>query len=355
MRRPHVTRRTALWLAGLLGMALLLAGCAEAALERLGLAQAQPLTVAFVVHGTEEDPFWHEVRAGAESAAQVFDASISWSSSPDTEERVRMVSAALDQGFDVIVVTLSDHLGMERVVRDAVVRGATVYVINAGVQHAIGFGAAAFFGMVETVSGLAAGERLATAGVSNLLCVMHETNNEALTTRCEQAEFRIGEMIRLFVDPLQPDEIEARVYQALLQNSNIDGIMTHDGWLIAEPVNAAIARINAEQGRTLPHAVYGVDEPVLREIEANRVLFAVDQQPWLQGYLPVAYAQLNRYSDRIRGDQLASVLVQWAQGGGIILGPGFIDQNNLDAVRESGAAGEGQWWLADLAEEGNGG
>ena len=85
------------------------------------------------------------------------------------------------------------------------------------------------------------------------------------------------------------------------------------------------------------------------------MLFAVDQQPWLQGYLPVAYAQLNRYSDRIRGDQLASVLVQWAQGGGIILGPGFIDQNNLDAVRESGAAGEGQWWLADLAEEGNGG
>ena len=353
--RPTAPRSAALWLAGLLGAALLLAGCAEAALERLGLAEAQPLTVAFVVHGTEEDPFWHEVRAGAESAAQVFDASVSWSASPDTEERVRMVDEALDQGFDVIVVTLSDHLGMERIVRDAVVRGAIVYVINAGVQYAIGFGAAAFFGMVETVSGLAAGERLAAAGVSNLLCVMHETNNEALTTRCEQAEFRIGEMIRLFVDPLDPNEIEARVYQALLQNSNINGIMSHDGWLIADPIDAALARISAEQGRTLPHAVYGVDEPVLQAIEAGRVLFAVDQQPWLQGYLPVAYAQLSRYSDRIRGDNLANVLVQWAQGGGIILGPGFIDQNNLNAVRESGAVGEDQWWLTDQTEEGGNG
>ena len=346
LNRPP-KRSLGLFLAILLGAALLSAACAEAALERLGLADANPLSIAFVVHGTEEDPFWHEVRAGADAAGQAFDVSVSWSASPDTEERVRLVSEAIDQGFEVVVVTLSDHLGMERIVRDAVVQGVTIYVINAGVQHAIGFGAAAFFGMVETVSGLAAGERLAAAGVSKLLCVMHETNNEALTTRCEQAEFRIGEMIRLFVDPQQPDQIEARVYEALRQDPEINGLMTHDGWLVAEPAQTALDRMTAEQGRAMPHAVYGVDEPTLRAIEDGRVLFAVDQQPWLQGYLPVAYAQLRNYSDRIRGDELASVLVQWAQGGGIILGPGFIDGNNLDEVRASGAVGEGQWWLTE--------
>ena len=79
-------RLLSLFLAALLGAALLSAACAEAALERLGLADASPLSIAFVVHGTGEDPFWHEVRAGAEAAGQAFDVSVSWAASPDTEE-----------------------------------------------------------------------------------------------------------------------------------------------------------------------------------------------------------------------------------------------------------------------------
>ena len=217
MSRIIPTRRAALGLAALICAALICAGCAEAALERLGLGRSQPLTVSFIVHGTAQDPFWQEVRAGAESAAQAFDASISWHFAPQTEERVQLIEDAIQQRFDVIVVTLSDPAGMEQSVRDAVVFGATVYVINAGVQYATGFGADAFFGMVETVAGLAAGERLAAAGVSKLLCVIHEPGNESLVTRCEQAEFRIGEMIRLFIDPLDRDQTEGRILEALTQ------------------------------------------------------------------------------------------------------------------------------------------
>ena len=346
MSRIIPTRRAALGLAALICAALICAGCAEAALERLGLGRSQPLTVSFIVHGTAQDPFWQEVRAGAESAAQAFDASISWHFAPQTEERVQLIEDAIQQRFDVIVVTLSDPVGMEQSVRDAVVFGATVYVINAGVQYATGFGADAFFGMVETVAGLAAGERLAAAGVSKLLCVIHEPGNESLVTRCEQAEFRIGEMIRLFIDPLDRDQTEGRILEALTQDPEIDGILTHDGWLIAGPADAALARFRA-QGRVIPHAIFGVDEPVLQAIEDGRALFTVDQQPWLQGYLPVAYAQLSRYSDLVRGDELASVLLQWAEGGGIILGPGFIDQHNIEAVRASGAVEEASWWLTE--------
>ena len=340
--RPAVLRL----LPPLIAAAVLCAGCAEAALERLGLAGVQPVAIAFIVHGTEADPFWQEVRAGAEEAAQAFDASVLWRASPDTSERVRMVEDALAQGFDAIVVTLSDHLGMERIVREAVVEGAIVYVINAGVQYATAFGAAAFFGMVELVAGLAAGERLAEAGVSRLLCVVHEPDNEALETRCEQAEFRIGEMVRLEVEPGRNAEIEAQVEQLLNEDAAIDGVLSHDGWLIAEPIAAALARV-AAGGREIIHAVFGVDEPVLQGIEAGQIFFTVDQQPWLQGYLPVAYAQVKRYSARSRTDEVASVLLQWAEGGGILLGPGFVDRGNVDLVRESGAVAEGAWWRGE--------
>ena len=330
----------------LIAAAVLCAGCAEAVFERLGLAGLQPLTIAFVVHGSDNDPLWQEIRAGAEDAAQAFDTSVFWQASPDTGERVRMVEDALSQGFDVLVITLSDHLGMERIVREAIVEGAIVYVINAGVQYATAFGAHAFFGMLEMVAGLAAGERLAEAGITRLLCVIHGPTNEALETRCEQAEFRIGEMVRLEVEPGRDAEIEAEITQLLRDDPAIDGVLTHDGAVIAAPAAAVLARF-AEEGREIAHAAFGVDEQVLEEIEAGRILFAVDQQPWLQGYLPVAYAQVKRYSARSRGDAVASVLLQWAEGGGILLGPGFVDRRNVDQVRESGAVVEGGWWRGE--------
>lgn len=330
----------------LIAAAVLCAGCAEAVFERLGLAGVQPLTIAFVVHGSDNDPLWQEVRAGAEDAAQAFDTSVFWQASPDTSERVRMVEEALSQGFDVLVITLSDHLGMERIVREAIIEGAIVYVINAGVQYATAFGAHAFFGMLEMVAGLAAGERLAEAGITRLLCVIHGPTNEALETRCEQAEFRIGEMVRLEVEPGRDAEIEAQITQLLRDDPAIDGVLTHDGAVIAAPAAAVLARF-AEEGREITHAAFGVDEQVLEEIEAGRILFAVDQQPWLQGYLPVAYAQVKRYSARSRGDAVASVLLQWAEGGGILLGPGFVDRRNVDQVRESGAVVEGGWWRGE--------
>ena len=339
-----MTRQPVLWLSTLLGAALVCAACAEAALERLGLADIQPLSVAFVVHGQDDDPFWQEVRAGAEDAAQAFDASLSWQSSAQTEERVRMVDTALAQGFDVVVVTLSDPPGMERIVREAVVRGALVYVINEGVQYATGFGADAFFGMVETVAGLAAGERLAEAGATKFLCVLHEAGNRGLVERCEQAEFRIGEMIRLLVDPRRGSSVEARVAESLTKDPEINAVLTSDGSRIAGPATAAIDRFRAE-GRVILHAAFGVDELVLRGIEDDSILFAVDEQPWLQGYLPVAYAQLKRYSARTRGDELASVMLQWAEAGGVLLGPGFVDRRNVEQVRSSGAVAVGAWWL----------
>ncbi len=340
--RPVVLRL----LPPLIAAAVLCAGCAEAVFERLGLAGVQPLTIAFVVHGSDNDPLWQEVRAGAEDAAQAFDTSVFWQASPDTGERVRMVEEALSQGFDVLVITLSDHLGMERIVREAIIEGAIVYVINAGVQYATAFGAHAFFGMLEMVAGLAAGERLAEAGITRLLCVIHGPTNEALETRCEQAEFRIGEMVRLEVEPGRDAEIEAQITQLLRDDPAIDGVLTHDGAVIAAPAAAVLARF-AEEGREIAHAAFGVDEQVLEEIEAGRILFAVDQQPWLQGYLPVAYAQVKRYSARSRGDAVASVLLQWAEGGGILLGPGFVDRRNVDQVRESGAVVEGGWWRGE--------
>lgn len=334
---------------GLTLCALLLAGCAEAARERLGLGLAPPMSVAVIVHGAEDDPFWADVRAGAEDAARAFDVNLFWRSTPDAEERVRLVNEVVQQGFDVLVVTLSDPEGMSEVVSDAALIGLTVFVINVGADLGAQLGADSYFGQVETVAGLAVGDRLAEAGATHLLCVQHEAQNVALETRCDRAGSRLDQLTTLKVEP---SVVVAEVIQrALLADPSIDAVLTMTTSIMNE---ASVAIEGAQRSgaadRTVVHAVFELNDVVLDAIESGSVEFAVDQQPYLQGYLPVAYARLVQYSeisDLAQGDELADALLQWIAGRGVLLGPGFVDSSNVQRVREATERAE---VLADASE-----
>jgi len=316
----------------LVSAALIASACYEAARERLVLDDAAPMSVAIIVHGATGDPFWEEVRAGAEDAARTFDVNLFWRSTPDGAERVRLIDEVVQQGFDVIVVSLSDPDPVTEVVGDALLIGVTVYVINAGDAIGAELGVDSYFGQVETVAGLAVGDRLQEAGATHLLCVKHEQRNVALDTRCSRAGQRVEALTELYVDPegLVGDRIEA----AMREDSTIDAVLTMNTLLMSEATDA-IDRIRATDTRSIVHAVFELNEQVLDAIESGTVLFAVDQQPYLQGYLPVAYSRLTQYSHRTQGDELADALLQWIAGRGVLLGPGFVDEGNVDRVRSA--------------------
>ncbi len=327
-------------LGGLFGVLLLAAagvsaaGCADAARERLGLADLEPMSVAFVVHGAEGDPFWEEVRVGAEDAARGFDVNLYWRSTPDAEERVRLLDELMQQGFQVLVVTLSDPEAMSEVVTEAVVLGVTVYVINVGADVGAQLGVDSYFGQVETVAGLAVGDRLAEAGATHLLCVQHEATNVALETRCTRAGSRLDELTTLKVIP--GEEVREEILRALVDDQTIDAVLTMNTAVMTDAAHAiSTARTTVGHERELVHAVFELNGEVLDAIEDGRVEFAVDQQPYLQGFLPVAYARLVQYSRFTQGDELADALLQWIAGRGILLGPGFVDPDNVSRVREA--------------------
>ena len=316
---------------------LAIAGCAEAARERLGLGLAPPMSVAMIVHGAEDDPFWADVRAGAEDAARTFDVNLFWRSTPDADERVRLINESVQQGFDVLVVTLSDPEAMSEVVRDAALIGVTVYVINVGADIGAALGADSYFGQVETVAGLAVGDRLVDAGATHLLCVQHEARNIALETRCNRAGSRLEELTTLSVEPGQ-GTIERQIEAALLDDDSIDAVLTMNTSVMNEAVTALDSvRVSQPGGRTVIHAVFELNDEVLDAIEDGSVVFAVDQQPYLQGYLPVAYSRLVQYSELTQGDELADALLQWIAGRGVLLGPGFVDSHNVQRVRDATA------------------
>lgn len=318
----------------LCAVGVVVAGCAEAARERLGLGLAPPMSVAMIVHGADGDPFWEELRAGAEDAARAFDVNLYWRSTPDSEQRVRLIDEAVQQGFDVLVVTLSDPEALSEVVRDAVVIGVTVFVVNVGDTAGAELGVDSYFGQVETVAGLAVGDRLVEGGSSHLLCVRHEATNVALETRCNRAGSRTGQWTDLVVDP--NDGVEDRISSALTNDPTIDAVLTMNT-LVMNAASSAIEEVRASrpEGRPVLHAVFELNDAVLDAIEDGRVEFAVDQQPYLQGYLPVAYARLIQYSELTQGDELADAMLQWIAGRGVLLGPGFVDINNVQRVREA--------------------
>ena len=315
------------------------AGCAEAARERLGLGLAPPMSVAMIVHGAEDDPFWDDVREGAEDAARAFDVNLFWRSTPDSEERVRLISESVQQGFDVLVVTLSDPEALSEVVEEAAVIGTTVYVINVGAEIGAQLGADSYFGQVETVAGLAVGDRLAEAGATHLLCVKHEAMNVALDTRCNRSGSRLSELTTMTVDPDGP--VREQIEQALFADESIDAVLTMNTNVMNEAATAIEAARRASSARTLIHAVFELNDEVLSAIEDGSVEFAVDQQPYLQGYLPVAYSRLVQYSELSQGDELADALLQWIAGRGVLLGPGFIDSRNVQWVRDAIATSRG--------------
>ncbi len=322
------------WLALLVLAGMVAAGCAEAARERLGLGLAPPMSVAMIVHGAPNDPFWDDVRDGAEDAARTFDVNLFWRSTPDAEERVRLVDESVQQGFDVIVVTLSDPEAMSDVVRDVALLGVTVYVINVGADVGAALGADSYFGQVETVAGLAIGDRLVELGATHLLCVQHEAQNLALETRCNRAGSRLEQLTTIVVDP--GADVETPITQALLADDSIDAVLTMTTPVMHDASRAVdAARESSGATRSIVHAVTELNDDVLDAIEDGRVEFAVDQQPYLQGYLPVAYSRLVQYSQRSQGDELADALLQWIAGRGVLLGPGFVDVDNVQRVRDA--------------------
>ena len=319
-------------LLGLAAVVLIATACAEAARERLVFGDAEPISVAIIVHGAPGDPFWEEVRAGAEDAARTFDVNLFWRSTPDGSERVRLIDEVVQQGFDVIVVSLSDPDPVAEVVSDALLIGVTVYVINAGDAKGAELGVDSYFGQVETVAGLAVGDRLREAGATHLLCVKHEERNVALDTRCSRAGQRVDALTELYVNPEEP--VGERIEAALRDDPSIDAVLTMNTLLMNEAAHA-IDRIRATDARPMFHAVFELNDVVLDAIESGAVLFAVDQQPYLQGYLPVAYSRLTEYSHRTQGDELADALLQWIAGRGVLLGPGFVDEGNVERVRSA--------------------
>ena len=287
-------------LLGVFLIAGLCAACGSAADEEAGTEER--LRFVFVTHGQASDPFWSVVQNGAHDAARHVGVRVEYQA-PESFDMVTMaqlIDAALASRPDGLVVSIPDADALAEPLQDAREAGVPIVSINSGSEHAKRFGALIHVGQSEYNAGYRGGERMAAAGATRALCINQEVGNLALDQRCAgfaEAMQDNGAMVEMLpVELADPTESTQRILAALRADPTIDALLTL-GPTGAIPCLRALEEADLS-GKVL-FATFDIAPEILTGIEAGNIVFAIDQQQYMQGYLPVVLLALYHRNENL--------------------------------------------------------
>ncbi|MFM9271477.1 sugar ABC transporter substrate-binding protein [Halomonas elongata] len=286
-----------------------------------GTVQAQEENrFVMVTHGVPSDPFWSVVKNGAEAAADTVGAELEYRA-PSTFDMAKMqqlVEAAVASDPDGLIVSFTDEDALGGIVQEASDNGIPVITINSGGDVAHKYGARLHVGQSEYEAGKQAAERMQEMGVEKAVCVNHEQGNQGLDQRCDGFLEGFDGNAEQLATTYDPTSIRNAIVAYLNEHSDVRGILTL-GALAAEPMIQAMREQGATDMFTL--GTFDLSPGILEALEAEELDFAIDQQQYLQGYLPVMFL-----------DQFARNGLLPA--GDVLTGPGFVTPDNAAQVLE---------------------
>ncbi|GAA3602062.1 substrate-binding domain-containing protein [Marihabitans asiaticum] len=324
MSRPHLTSI----LAGTAALTLGLAACSSSGGKEetsgsgsggAGGVDTPEMTVSLVTHAAPGDTFWDQVRAGAEAAAKKNNVKLEYTADPDGAKQAQLVQQAVDKGVDGIAVTLSKPAAMKANVEGAVNADIPVVALNAGMDEWQDMGALSFFGQDDRLAGEAAGERFTEEGAGKVLCVIQEQGHVGLEARCEGAAEKFDNTEKIYVKGTDTANVQSTITAKLQQDKDITHVFT-----LGAPFAMVALDSVGEAGSEAKVATVDINKDALQAIKDGKIEWAVDQQPWLQGYLAV--------------DSLWLRVNQGATMGGqepVFTGPAFVDDSNVDVLLEN--------------------
>ncbi|MFG1667873.1 substrate-binding domain-containing protein [Streptomyces sp. Y7] len=333
--RPSKTRRTAALVAAAAATVLLAAGCSSSSggkkaedsggAAAAGKADTPRIKVALITHAGPGQAFWDTVRKGAEVAAAKDNIQLLYSSDPNAGNQANLVQNAIDQKVAGIAVTLAKPDALKGVIVKAKAAGIPVVGLNSGTDTWKSLGLLEFFGQNESVAGESFGEKLNALGAKHTLCVVHEQGNVGLQARCDgiKKTFK-GKTDVIYVNGTDMPSVKSTITAKLQQDHSIDEVATLYGAIGLTAVESA-----KDAGSKAKVATFDLDKQVVAAIKDGQLQFAVDQQPYLQGYLAIDSLWLYKNNGNYMGGGQEPVLT----------GPAFVDKSNIAAVEEYAAKG----------------
>jgi simple sugar transport system substrate-binding protein len=291
----------------------------------VNLTQGTNLTFAMVTH-SDEGSFWSVVKKGAQQAAKDEGVKLIWSpSNNDPQKQAQLIDAAISQKVDGLAVSVPNYDAIKASLAKAKAAGIPIITLNSGVDQFQEIGAITHVGQTEELAGEAAGKKLKEAGAKKVLCVIHEQSNIGLQQRCDGVKKGFG-------GPVTNQQVKGTADIATTQTeikSKLQADKSFDGVIALNP-DIAAAAVTAVKGASSSAkvATFDLSPAVIKDIKAGTVLFAVDQQQYLQGYLPIVFLKLFKQNANTVGG-----------GQPVLTGPGFVDKSNAATVEKLAAAG----------------
>ena len=293
--------------------------------DDVSLTQGRDLTIAVITHG-EGDTFWSVAKKGAEQAGKDMGVTVKYSESAnDPQKHAQLIDSAVTEKVDGIATSVPNTDALRDPLKKASDAGIPIITLNSGQSDSASLGAITHVGQDEGVAGEAAGKRLAESASGKLLCVVHEQGNSGLEERCAGAKQGFGgEVENVQVKGVSDIATSTTELQSKLQSDkDVTAVLTLNP-------DIAVAARDAVQGASSDAklATFDLSGDVVKAIKAGEIEFAVDQQQYLQGYLPVVFLTLFNTNANTVGGGLP-----------VLTGPGFVDKTNADTVEQLATEG----------------
>ncbi len=294
------------------------------------VAQDDEIKIIVVSHGQASDPFWSVVQKGVAQAGEDMGVTVEYQA-PTTFDMVAMaqlIDAAVATAPDGLVVSVPDAEALGPSIEAAVAAGIPVITMNSGSDVAKSLGALTHVGQTEYEAGFGGGERMAAAGVTKALCVNQEVGNAGLDARCQgftDAMTAAGGTVEVLgVDLADPTGAQQKIEAALTAAPDVNGVLTL-GPTGSAPALAAMEALGL--GGKVQLATFDLSPEVLQALKDGKMLFAIDQQQYIQGYLPIVLLSLNARNLNTIANEV------------LMTGPGFVTPDNAEKVMALAEAG----------------
>ncbi len=307
IRRTLLAAAFALPLAGI-------AGAAQAANERF----------VFVSHAPDSDSWWNTIKNALKNAEHDLGVKVEYRNPPtgDIADMARIIEQASASNPTGIITTIADFNVLEKPIKNAIAKGIPVITVNSGTaEQSKKLGALMHIGQPEYDAGKGAGERAKAAGVTKFVCVNHYITNTASVERCQGYADGLGVKLgdQMLDSGMDPTDVYNRVKAFLTSHPDTNGILTL-GPNSADPT-IKLLRDTGSASKFKSFITFDLDGDIAKAIKDGTMEAAIDQQPYLQGYLPVVF------------------LTEYARYGvipanNVNTGPGFVTKKNVDLVQK---------------------
>nr|WP_233151858.1 sugar ABC transporter substrate-binding protein [Pelomonas sp. KK5] len=304
-----------------------------------------------VTHAADADSWWNTIKNAIKQAGEDFGVQVDYRNPPDGDlaGMARLLEQAAARGYDGVAFDIADINVLSKPAGLVKAKGLPIVTMNSGTTaESKKLGAIMHIGQPEYAAGKAAGERAKAAGIKSFVCVNHYATNNASFERCQGYADALGvDMKKSMIDSgMDPTVVESKVTAFLRANPSTQAVLTL-GPNSAEPTLRALDKMGLA-GKVY-FGTFDISKDIVAGIKKGTINFAIDQQPYLQGYMTIASLVIAHDDKTMDAQAIIGKLkanpkfqARLAEYGlapvytadGVSSGPGFVTKDNVEKVEK---------------------